>query len=277
MALRVLDKSKVDKSCDLGPIGRPCLLEVGQSFSVDVLASQPPPDGYTGYQVVLQYSGMISFVNQTGTVENEWPPCHQDFVTEDLTKPNMYVLACKSGVVPNPSTYTGVLANVHFVCKKPGPAQLDLVGGAGSQVSFYSRLPVSGQPLRVFLKGLFKDNKEAGDYFRITCVSKSGTGDTDGDGCTDVQENGPDEKLGGRRNFLNPWDYFNPTGDKRNRVDDILAVVAVYFQDEPDPDYDIIYDRTVWGPNDWNLGPPNQLIRVDDILSAIDQYFHDCA
>lgn len=278
MSLQVFsDASKVYRTCDVGPIGRPCSLEVGQPFSVDVLATQPPSGGYTGYEIELQYSGVISLLNQAGTQENQWPPCQPAYVTEDLAKPHAYTLACKSGVVPEPSTYTGSLANVQFVCKTPGTAQLDLVGGAGSQVSFYSRLPVGGQSLRVYLKGLAKGAKEVGDYLQITCAGKSASGDTDGDGCTDQQENGPDEKLGGRRNFLNPWDYFNPTGDRQNRVDDILAVVSLYFHDVPDPMYDYHADRALWGPNLWNLGPPNQQIRVDDIVNIVHQYFHDCA
>ncbi len=277
MALRAYsDKTKHTLACDVGPIIRPCMLATGQSFSIDVLASQPPPLGYTGYQVVLQYSGVINLVNQTGSEENEWPPCAPEFTTEDLSKTNMYVLACKSGVVPNPSTYTGALANVHFVCKEPGTAQIDLVGGPGSQVSFYSRLPQGGQPLRVYLKGLFKGPKEVGDAFQITCAAKSPTGDTDGDGCSDIRENGPDEKLGGRRNFLNPYDYMNPTGDRMNRVDDILYVIGRYFNDDPAPLYNPVADRTYWGPQVWNLGPPNQQIRLDDVLAIVKQYYHDC-
>jgi hypothetical protein len=255
------------------------MLEAGLSFSVDVLATQPPSGGYTGYEIVLQYSGVISLVNQPGTQENRWPPCQPAYATEDKTKPSTYVLVCKAGVLPNPSTYTGALANVHFVCKEAGTAQIDLVGGAGSQVSFYGRLPVSGQSLRVYLKGLTKGAKEVGDYLQVSCLSKQpAPGDTDGDGCTDQQENGPDEHLGGRRNFLNRWDYFNPTQDRQIRVDDILAVVAHYFQDlnVPGSSYSFLYDRTYYGPNLWNLGPPDGTIRITDILAAVDQYFHDC-
>jgi subtilisin family serine protease len=120
---------------------------------------------------------------------------------------------------------------------------------------------------------------------RIDCFTP--LGDTDGDGCKDEDENGPDEMFGGRRDPLNPWDYFNPTNDGQNRVDDILAVVNQYFEDEflpsppnppdtPNPNYDEKYDRTLLGPDPWNLGPPDRLQRVDDILHAVNSYFHDC-
>lgn len=101
-------------------------------------------------------------------------------------------------------------------------------------------------------------------------------GDSDGDGCSDAQENGPDENLGGRRDYLNPWDYFNPTGDGLNRVDDILKTVQQYFRDTGHPNYTPATDRTALGPNIWNLGPPDGFQRVGDILYSVKQYFHDC-
>ena len=41
----------------------------------------------------------------------------------------------------------------------------------------------------------------------------------------------------GRRDPMNPWDHFNPTGDGVNRIDDILEGVQHYYIDYPDPDY----------------------------------------
>jgi hypothetical protein len=87
---------------------------------------------------------------------------------------------------------------------------------------------------------------------------------------------GPNQHRGGLRDPGNPWDYFNPTGDGRNRIDDVLAVLDRYFLNEGEPGYDPDYDRTRVGPNYWNLGPPNWQIRVDDILHAASHFFHDC-
>jgi hypothetical protein len=105
---------------------------------------------------------------------------------------------------------------------------------------------------------------------------------SDKDGCSDTQElrsGAAAEKKGGYRDPYNSYDYFNPTGDGLDRVDDILAVVNQYFQDDPagDIDYASLTDRTaVPGANTWNLGPPNGQQRVDDILAIVKQYFHDC-
>ncbi len=100
------------------------------------------------------------------------------------------------------------------------------------------------------------------------------------------QFGGGSQLSGGRRWIDNPWDYFNPTGDGLNRVDDILATVDAYFQDDNDSSpgnppfaagYSRSTDRTlITGQQPWNLGPPNGLQRVDDILNQVKQYFHDC-
>lgn len=100
--------------------------------------------------------------------------------------------------------------------------------------------------------------------------------DTDGDGCTDSEELGASPRLGGQRDPDNPWDYFNPTRDGTNRIDDVIAVMDHYFASEGEPAYDPIYDRSYLGPNYWNLGAPDSQIRVDDILHVAKQFFHDC-
>ena len=82
---------------------------------------------------------------------------------------------------------------------------------------------------------------------------------------------------GGRRNPKNPWDYFNPTHDGQNRVDDILLVVHQFFKDSGNPAYNVDTDRTLIGPNAWNTGPPDGKQRVDDILNIVHQFYNDCA
>jgi hypothetical protein len=101
--------------------------------------------------------------------------------------------------------------------------------------------------------------------------------DTDGDRCPENKEIGPDQSQGGRRDPLNPYDYFNPTHDGMNRIDDVLAVVHQFFRDAGNPAYNPDTDRTLLGPNAWNLGPPNGQQRVDDILHQVHQFFHDCS
>lgn len=102
--------------------------------------------------------------------------------------------------------------------------------------------------------------------------------DSDGDGCPDNDELSDTPSAGGLRDPFNRFDYFNPTADGQNRVDDILAVVAQFGIDDPDPNYDPGTDRTsLTGGNDWNLAEGNGQQRVDDILASVKQFGHDCA
>lgn len=104
--------------------------------------------------------------------------------------------------------------------------------------------------------------------------------DIDGDGCPNINELQTaigSEVTGGRRNPYNPWDYWNPTHDGKNRGDDILTIVAHYNKNIGNPAYSTDYDRSYLGPNPWNLGPPDGHINSIDILAIVKQYNHDCA
>ena len=100
--------------------------------------------------------------------------------------------------------------------------------------------------------------------------------DLDGDGCPDASENLASPADGGMRDYLNPWDYFNPSGDGLNRVDDILDVVTQFFVNFPAAGYTTTTDRSPLGPGAWNLGPPDGLQGTFDILASVYQFFHDC-
>ena len=114
-------------------------------------------------------------------------------------------------------------------------------------------------------------------------------GDADQDGCPNANEQQTavgSETSGGRRDYLNPWDYFDASHNGQVRINDILLVVHAYFLDQYyfdvypptlDPSYNAAYDRTYIGPNLWNLGPPNGQQRIDDILHEVHQYYHDCS
>ena len=103
-------------------------------------------------------------------------------------------------------------------------------------------------------------------------------GDTDGDGCSDVRENGPDETLGGLRDYQNPWDFYDVNGDSEITLfGDILGVVR-HYSPQGAPPYDAAYDRgSSSGANPWNMTAPNGVIDLfTDILGVILQHGHDC-
>ncbi len=108
--------------------------------------------------------------------------------------------------------------------------------------------------------------------------------DSDGDGCSDQQENGLDETLGGQRDPFNPWDFYDvaglsgPTAD--GEVDLLFDVLGVINHYSPTgaPPYDVQYDRgPTTGPNVWNMTAPDGSIDLmNDILGVIAQHGHHC-
>jgi hypothetical protein len=162
-----------------------------------------------------------------------------------------------------------------------------------TDIAFPDRLSIAldagGSPVVAYYDGDYSGSSNL-DLKLLHCSDDTcgELAETDGDGCPDVNEQQMatnSEVSGGRRDRLNPNDYFNPTHDGLNRVDDILKVVDQFFIDDTDgnpgePPYAAGYnpdtDRTALGPNAWNLGPPDGLQRSEDILHAVKQYFHDC-
>ena len=110
-------------------------------------------------------------------------------------------------------------------------------------------------------------------------------GDTDGDGCSDARENGPDETLGGLRDYKNPYDFYDvrgpgaalPVDGVIDLPNDILTVI-LGFSPLGLPPYDASLDRGVSsGPNAWNMTASDGVIDLpNDILGVILQFDHDC-
>ncbi len=108
--------------------------------------------------------------------------------------------------------------------------------------------------------------------------------DTDGDGCSDLQEDGSDETLGGLRDPLNPWDFYDVetiSGPGQDGVVDLLfdiLSVVNHYAPTGAPPYDAHYDRgEAAGPNAWNMTAPDGVIDLlNDILGVISQFDHDC-
>ncbi len=120
------------------------------------------------------------------------------------------------------------------------------------------------------------------DYLGDTCDTND-----DGDSCTDAAELGSDETLGGRRDPLNPWDFYDvlgpgaalPADGVIDLANDILGVIVRFSPLGTEPEYDVQFDRGPQiGPNVWNMGPPDGVIDLaNDILGVILQFNHSCA
>lgn len=95
-----------------------------------------------------------------------------------------------------------------------------------SMAELENRIKLAGK----WVRDDFNDSDE--DTYRWTqrvdarvALLTNDSADYDGGGCTNGQEFGTEPNLGGRRNPLNPYDYFDPTHEGQVRVNDILLVV----------------------------------------------------
>jgi hypothetical protein len=270
------DTGKQSLVCAKGTLGRSCAISSGTTFSVDIKTGPAPDVGFRGYQIVLQYRN-VTFVDQAGLSENAWPPC-PDVGSEQNTPPSgstpgRYVLVCKAP--PPPHTYKGVLANIHFTCVAGTTGQIDIIGGGGAVVSFYDNPGIGGN--RYFLASDPKtpvgggSSKNVADAVRIKCGSGGPGGaqaDADGDGCPDAQEVGYD------LDPANPWDFFDPTGDGRHSIDDIIAVVSRFGSHVAADGYSAQLDRSFVGER---LGPPDGDVGMLDIAAIVGLYGTDCS
>ena len=129
-------------------------------------------------------------------------------------------------------------------------------------------------------------------------ATKEGNGaglDTDRDGCSDKEELGDNQILGGSRDPYKYWDLFDPTENRAIGFTDFLALVgrsgtvdfnasAVHNRytnplgDAPPGIYHPRYDRggQQSGANGWNEKPPNGAIGFTDFLSLVRQSGHTC-
>ena len=113
-------------------------------------------------------------------------------------------------------------------------------------------------------------------------------GDTDGDGCSDQRENGPDATLGGQRDYKNPNDFYDvagsplpPQNGAPDGVIDLPNDILGVIQHHPSGTlgYDAQFDRGPWtGSNSWNKtqGPDGVIDLPNDILGVILQFSHSC-
>ena len=121
----------------------------------------------------------------------------------------------------------------------------------------------------------------AGDAPRSRAVLTPLPPDRDGDQCADDEELGPQALLGGRRDPANPHDFFDvPLRDQVVSISDIGQVVAHFGATAAKPGgpprYDPAFDRSMLGPDLWDLGASDGSINVQDIGAVIVQFGHYC-
>ncbi len=217
------------------------------------------------YRQLQLHFGFTGGVVPDSDPDSVWPGCASEsfYFLSDFG----HALCDVAGTSPSVA-YTGLVAMMFYKCTSDGA--MDLRHGLSP---YHTYLTGEGG-----LGDRHAEGDQTAEVLTVTCQAPEAyPTDTDGDTCPDQKEAGSNELAGGRRNFLDQFDYFNPSGDGLNRIDDVLDVVNQYFIDDDDLGYTASTDRTLMGPQPWNLGPPNGQQRVDDILNSVHQYFHDCS
>ncbi|MDZ4278190.1 MAG: S8 family serine peptidase, partial [Dehalococcoidia bacterium] len=104
--------------------------------------------------------------------------------------------------------------------------------------------------------------------------------DADVDGCSNEAEFGLDPSLGGQRNPLVPWDFYDTNGDQTiDLFEDIFSVAGAFGVSQGDPGYSTALDRSSVPPatDPWHVGPPDGVIDLfNDVFGVAAQFGHDC-
>jgi uncharacterized repeat protein (TIGR01451 family) len=120
------------------------------------------------------------------------------------------------------------------------------------------------------------------------CTIVGDNPDADGDGCSNQEELGSNQLLGGQREPANPWDFFDvPAGNppEKNKVidlDDAFGVLAKFGAVIGDPipgapPYDEAFDRTAPPPErPWATQAPEGGIDLDEFFWSLGSFGHSC-
>ena len=134
MGMRVYpNTAKTGPPCAAG--GPPCQVASGEPFSLDVFTDPAPDGGFSIYRIELVFTNEIDLVPQPGLSENRAPDPDQCNLGSEQIGSKSYDLSCQVvaiGLHVLPSTYQGVLANVHFECKSEGAGTITLVGSVNN-------------------------------------------------------------------------------------------------------------------------------------------------
>jgi hypothetical protein len=99
--------------------------------------------------------------------------------------------------------------------------------------------------------------------------------DTDGDGCTDFEEEGDVASLGGLRNPALASDFYDVNGSKKIDAVDIAEVRSKFNTAPGNPLYSAAHDRSP-GAAPWAPGPANDVINAVDINLVRASFNHSC-
>ena len=282
MSLRVDASQTIE--CAGGPVAGTVCVPVSATFEVIVVADAIPPTGYIRVQAWVDYDDQGLAHNPKPT--NLWPDLESaTFLTiDDVSNNGMQAAGFTSVIGPAPpSFHKGDLFSFSLTCSNAETSSelriLTLESPADSNGADFIEFSSEANKILPSVTGL-----------SVNCIPKQpDPGDTDGDGCSDERENGPNETLGGQRDWLNPWDFYDVAGSPNppqngapdgviDLPNDVLGVLQHFAPLGTEPEYDIAFDR---GHRDgktlWSMTAPDGVIDLPiDILGVIYQFGHRC-
>lgn len=260
--------------------------QFGSDFSVAIWITANA--GANGYQWEIEFpSAGLEYVAGSA-VENPatgWSICAAPVQGSGIVDPaNDTTVGLGAGCVGAASTtYNGMTTTIRMKCKSLGSFSVLLLDTSNDENFGTSLLDLQGSI----------DTGTTGGT--INC-SAADVNDTDGDGCSNVEELGTDPRLGGDRNPLDANDFFdvpvpaltatNSSGTRNKLISnaDVLAVTYYVGASENGPpnangvsyDSDLNhngvkdgaeYDRTpsVIPGEPWRTGPPNGAVTNEDV------------
>jgi hypothetical protein len=280
------------------------------------LPLDPPPHGcYQGAQWYVDYDETIidvvgagpGIATRVSTAPTECNPKNDDG--------NRVLLGCVEVNTDEVLSYSGPTWNVEVRCIAPGATTFDLKSTADGVIGPSIVLDRHGveQPVHLhddvsFTCGpvqcpdsdgdLLDDCEEAtlgtdpnlfdtdadglGDGLEVLTLGTNPLlADTDADGCSDGRELGPDPTLGGERDPLYFWDFFDANGNRFVDLTDTLLVISHFGHQYNGGAYvdgiDNVLDRDSPNPSQlWRTAEANDGISLTDALASLRSFGHGC-
>jgi len=291
--------------------GQKCEVVTGADFTLTVVADSANVDMHLAFQTQVNYDELVqsggSYTpSAQANTEVVIATCGYPGIAVRFNNTTMNVVSsgATAGFPGNftPCSSAGNLVSLSMTCS-PTPSTNDLLlvpyEDGTNTIGAVWKSAASGNP----------NITPAVTSVTVNCgpigpaTSTPPPADNDGDGCTDAQERGPNQEVGGRRSDANFWDFFDtPDGrGTRNKTIDLLgdtfrvagrfgandAIGSAPINRNTDPlsvspgvpAYHPAFDRSppAVGTDPWDMGPPDGIVDLlVDIFGVADQFGHDC-
>jgi len=274
-------------------VGQTCTVEPGQPFILTVVADSANADGHIAFQTQVNYDALVqnggSYTPTTqASAEVVITACGYPGISLRSNNATAHVVSHGATAGVTPCSASGGLISFAMTCSTSTSSNEFLLvpyQEPGNTLGTVWKSAAFGNPN--VTPAVTNVTVNCGPTTPMPTPTFSPT-DVDGDGCSNAAENGPDEEHGGRRDYLSPWDFYDPNGDGLvDLLNDIVGVAIAFGLTYSDPGYSQALDRSPPPPpwvepdpakrDPWDMGPPDGIVDLlVDIFGVADQFGHDC-